>query len=70
MTVPRSCLSSSGTVTGIRSRTLALMSAARCQAAATARNAQASRLIAVQRCQEVQVVTWPLSSPLTCLASW
>ena len=49
---------------------LALLSAARWQAAATARNAQASRLIAVQRCQEVQVVTWPLSSPLTCLDSW
>lgn len=29
--------------------------------AATARKAQASRLIAVQRCQEVQVVTCPLS---------
>ena len=28
-----------------------------------------SRLIAVQRCHEVQVVTWPLSSPLTCLVS-
>jgi hypothetical protein len=38
--------------------------------AAAARNAQASRLIAVQRCQEVQVVTWPLSSPLTCYDSW
>ena len=70
MTVPRSCRSSSGTVTGISSSTPALLSAARCQAAATARNAQASRLIAVQRCQEVQVVTWPLSSPLTCFDSW
>jgi hypothetical protein len=47
----------------------ALLSAARCQAAATARKAQASRLIAVQRCQEAQVVTWPLSSPLTCFDS-
>ena len=56
-------------VTGIRSSTLAPMSAERCQAAATARNTQASRLIAVQRCQEVQVVTWPLSSPLTCFDS-
>ena len=35
----------------------------------TGRYAQASRLIAVQRCQEVQVVTWPLSSPLTCFDS-
>ena len=70
MTVPRSCLSSSGTVTGISSSMLARLSAARCQAAATARNAQASRLIAVQRCQDVQVVTWPLSSPPTCFVSW
>ncbi len=42
---------------------LTLASAALWQAAATARNAQASRLIAVQRCQEVHVVSWPLSSP-------
>ena len=48
----------------------ALLSTARWQAAATARKAQASKLIAVQRCQEVQVVTWPLSSPLTCFDSW
>jgi hypothetical protein len=48
----------------------AVLSAARWQAAATARNAPASRLTAVQRCQEVQVVTWPLSRPLTCLYSW
>ena len=34
------------------------------------RKAQTSRLIAVQRCQEVQVVTWPLSSPAACLDSW
>jgi hypothetical protein len=49
---------------------LALLSAARCQAAASARNAQASRLIAVQRCQEVQVVTCPRSSPPTCFEIW
>jgi len=48
----------------------ALLSAARWQAAATAGNAPASGLIAVQRCQEVQVVTWPLSSPLTCFEIW
>ena len=57
-------------VTGISPRMPALPSRARWQAAATARKAQASRLIAVQRCQEVQVVTWPLSSPLTCLDCW
>ena len=54
---------------GFKSSMLAPMSAVRCQAAATARNAQASRLIAVRRCQEVQAVTWPLSSPLTCFDS-
>ena len=57
-------------VTGISPRIAGLPSRARCKAAATARKAQASRLIAVQRCQEVQVVTWPLSSPVTCLDSW
>jgi len=70
MTVPRSCLSSSGTVTGISSRSSAPASRARWQAAATARNAAARRLIAVQRCQEVQVVTWPASSPVTCFEIW
>jgi hypothetical protein len=45
------------------------MSAARWRAAATARDAQAGRLIAVQRCQEVQVVTWLLSSPPACFDS-
>jgi hypothetical protein len=47
-----------------------LPSRERWQAAATARKAQASRLIAVQRCQEVQVVTWPLSSLAACFPSW
>jgi hypothetical protein len=43
---------------------------ARSRAEATVRKVQASRLIAVQRCQEVQVVTWPLSSLAACFACW
>jgi hypothetical protein len=70
MTVPRSCLSSSGMVTGISPKAAVLPSRVRCQAAAAARKAAASRLIAVQRCQEVHVVTWPLSRPAACLLSW
>jgi hypothetical protein len=57
-------------VTGISSRMLVSPSRARWQAAATARNAAARRLIAVQRCQEVQVVTCPESSPVTCFEIW
>jgi hypothetical protein len=55
---------------GISSSMLALLSAVRCQAATTARNTQARILITVQRCQGVQVVTWPLSGALTCFDSW
>ena len=70
MTVPRSCLQQLRDGDGDQFEDAGAAVAARCQAAATARKAQASRLIAVQRCQEVQVVTWPLSSPLTCFDSW
>ncbi|HJY58370.1 MAG TPA: hypothetical protein VJ418_18475 [Streptosporangiaceae bacterium] len=55
---------------GISVRAAVLPSRARCQAAAAARKAAASRLMAVQRCQEVHVVTCPASRPATCLVSW
>jgi hypothetical protein len=55
---------------GISLRAAVLPSRARCQAAAAARKAAARRLMAVQRCQDVQVVTWPLSRPVTCLDIW
>ena len=55
---------------GMSPRAAVLSSRARCQAAAAARKAAASRLMAVRRCQEVHVVTWPLSRPVTCFVSW
>jgi hypothetical protein len=63
MTVPRSGPGGSGTVTGTISRALVPPSLVRWRAAA------AVRLGAVRRCQEVQVVTCPESSPAACLVT-
>ena len=61
MTVPRSMRSISGMVTGIRPVSRPAW-ASRSNAAATARYMKASRHRALQRCQDLQRITWPESA--------
>jgi hypothetical protein len=62
--MPRSCLTSSGTVAGISSSMLALPGSGHGEESA------GEQVDHGPTGQEVQVVTWPLSSPLTCFNSW